>query len=531
MEYSEEDWARARVSPPLHRVRMIRRRELGQIRPGAEIIHARRDFFRTIPLDHMVTVLERKQTYPVAWSPDGRFLVCFNKTMRTVHIHRYMGVEKAIGQPPDEAFKRVLPIVGEMTLYGQWMANALLAKDFALFTDDSQHIVVCASAPVGDNVSLNAVYRNNESLNLSQGLERYAFIVIDVPRVAMCDVYSFPVDRIQQNQGVSMRGRTLSVLSSQHQQITILKIDERGKIVPLKTIGPSVLEDDEIFLKIENGNFGRATAFLSAFKQKLFTFLYKRCKNEGDFQVHLFHRAMGSLRRQKMSKAHLLDDRHLIIRLSDENGFNNSQNPPFFSVIFDWVSGQVVHVFHVTDFVDNQYFKFFESFAEEMTTIILRENPFPWTASHCAPVNLMFRKIWGDLEKQPEDAVGNKTSDRLLECVRRLVRTAPWGCAVQPQSSPYLDPTLFFIDEVALQGILRGRFVSNQISWRVRAGASTQLLFFMSVSNEGFSYAATPHQLLSFHPEHPFALYIDRSNQSLPLTMFLPSGMQLDGNT
>lgn len=46
----------------------------------------------------------------------------------------------------------------------------------------------------------------------------------------------------------------------------------------------------------------------------------------------------------------------------------------------------------------------------------ITENRFPCSASHCAPTRNLFRKIWGELERHPQEMVANSVflSDRLL---------------------------------------------------------------------------------------------------------------------
>lgn len=64
----------------------------------------------------------------------------------------------------------------------------------------------------------------------------------------LVDKYKFDFDEINIQSGVYLLEWTLGILSVQHQTIHIFRIDKNsGAFVALKQIGPSVLDDDQLW--------------------------------------------------------------------------------------------------------------------------------------------------------------------------------------------------------------------------------------------------------------------------------------------
>ncbi|GMT00643.1 hypothetical protein PENTCL1PPCAC_22817, partial [Pristionchus entomophagus] len=183
-----------------------------------------------------------------------------------------------------------------------------------LFTSDSTHVIVCTNSSVMDGTSpLEDLYVNNESpATTAAPLERYRIHAISLNTGEVTGVISHDMDRIQTFP--TIQGRILCLLSLHRQCILLYSISDDGQFIPLKSMGHSLLDDDPLYLPREYSS--RLSFFLSAFKQSLFTFLYKRAKTSGDKRdIYKFLNDEATYRQFKMVRCQLVDMRYVLVRM------------------------------------------------------------------------------------------------------------------------------------------------------------------------------------------------------------------------
>ncbi|KIH58410.1 hypothetical protein ANCDUO_11384 [Ancylostoma duodenale] len=201
---------------------------------GVRHVRNRREFYSAVAMDRVVEVPETRhmQDHVVSWTPDGSRLITFRINLRSVRIFRYLGVERARGYPAEDLcevmftsceccpFQRLFSLESEvmMMMGSSRLESALLRTDCMLFTDDGKYMVVATTAPAPDQlITIQMVYPNHEALPLiNYSLEIYTFFTIDLEVIHM------------------------------------LHVDEHGAMIPLKDIGPSIWDDDALYLFIKN---------------------------------------------------------------------------------------------------------------------------------------------------------------------------------------------------------------------------------------------------------------------------------------
>uniref|UniRef100_A0A1I7WGA5 HSF_DOMAIN domain-containing protein n=1 Tax=Heterorhabditis bacteriophora TaxID=37862 RepID=A0A1I7WGA5_HETBA len=150
------------------------------------------------------------------------------------------------------------------------------------------------------------------------------------------------------------------ILSLQRQTIHVMKINEDGLFVPLKEIGPSVQDDDGLYLFSDMSSTFLRTSFTSGLKQRLNTFLYRRAKKQG--RIAEFLRSAGYRSLLRIHRAQLFDVHFLLIRMIylsfcilDSGVRLDINTMPCFFVILDWRTCKILEVFDQVNFITNQY--------------------------------------------------------------------------------------------------------------------------------------------------------------------------------
>ncbi|ETN69605.1 GTP-binding domain protein [Necator americanus] len=278
-----KDWQerRAYVRPSGNLVLMLTERERGFSKHGVCHVRNRREFYGTVAMDRVV--------------------------------ERLFTLES-----------EVMMMMGSSRL-----ESALLRTDCMLFTDDGKYMVVATTAPAPDQlITIPMVYPNHEALPLANySLEIYTFFTIDLKKGSIAHFVMYNFDRINLTHGVALCGSTMMIMSLQKQVIHMLHVDEHGAMIPLKDIGPSVWDDDALYLFGDCQATPTRSTLYTGLKQRLLTFLYHEAKREGNIQ-HFLRFMPPYVEKLRMHRAQLFDG-HYLLHSSSENPY---LDPLYFSI-------------------------------------------------------------------------------------------------------------------------------------------------------------------------------------------------------
>lgn len=245
-------------------------------------------YSQNLPLSGTVTKVNTPiNSFPRKFTPDGNGFICFSQY--TLELYRYEGCARAasLARHVREKLKEVKGRSKEEISRGQrdifntarskiWsrvfshdstltlsaMHNEAMNREFGVFVGN--HFICASQSEVPQSeMTLNSVSLSNETLGRAQRqgpdhsrLENYTFYSVDYKsRVrGMVDEIKFKVDRIVllYNQGVSVFGDNLAILSLHHQQIYLFKITVDGNFSKVTQIGLTLFPEDNELLR--NGN-------------------------------------------------------------------------------------------------------------------------------------------------------------------------------------------------------------------------------------------------------------------------------------
>ncbi|KAF8369110.1 hypothetical protein PRIPAC_86939 [Pristionchus pacificus] len=459
-------------------VSYLRSREMG---------HAKREYHRNIRVFYNVVTPKNSHrtilstpSYIRAFSPDGRYLIGYGMNLKVVHIYEYNGVTSLPGNGENNLLNRILICrhtvdLGVAAVYQIFIENTL-------FTSDSSHLVVCTNSPVMDGTSrLEDLYVNNESpATTNAPLERYKIHAVSLERGEVTGTISHDMDRIQTFP--SLQGRILCLLSLHRQCIILYSLSESGQFIPLKSIGHSMLDDDPIVDVHSN----RLSLFLSAFKHRIFVFLYKRAKGLGN-------------------KSEML-------RFLNEEGHVSSNN--FILVLIEWENGEVKDVWTKCD---ERLLSAFEHSPWSFSQPFLSINRSPFHARNI-PYN---RNVFKAYDMARARSFSDTLPVRMIEEYReRILSYLPCVYSVHLNESPYLDPNLFTMDDSLAIALSWGRIkVENNHAYF--SVCSRDCRYSQCIE---FKVETPSSRQLSvlFHPHDPLILFFDRYRADQPITLYCP---------
>ena len=179
------------------------------------------------------------------FSPDGRLLICFSKTLHEVQVYKYRPrIDlKQVG------FESYFELHYTKKLV---RGNQVLCKDFCLITNHQKVLnlmqMILASVAPSQSTTVN----EPQSLDCIPQLDDIVFYSLDLESGLVIDEYFFESDYIFLNNhaGVDLYDQTLAITSIQHQSIHFLLIKQSGHFVFLFKFGKYVHVDDELFLSL-----------------------------------------------------------------------------------------------------------------------------------------------------------------------------------------------------------------------------------------------------------------------------------------
>ncbi|GMR53663.1 hypothetical protein PMAYCL1PPCAC_23858, partial [Pristionchus mayeri] len=490
-------------------VNHLHSREMGNARRGSEYHQNRQVFYSLIVPNCPNRSLLSTPSFIRAFSPDGKYLIAYGMNLKVVHIYMYNGVTALPGRENENALDRLFTRshVVDLGIAGVFQ----IFIENTLFTSDSTHLVVCTNSSVLDGTSrLEDLYVNNESpATTNAPLERYRIHTISLKTGEVTGTISHDMDRIQTFP--SLQGRILCLLSLHRQCILLYSISDEGELIPLKSLGQSMHDDDQLYLPQDAYN-NRLSYFLSSFKQRMLTFLFKRAKRSGDRrEMAAFMRDYAAFRSFRMVRCQLVDKRYVLVRMQKEGDVSSNN---FILILMEWESGVVQDVWTK---MDERLLDAFEHSPWSFSQPFISINRSPFNARN-VPYN---RNIFRAYDLARARAFSETLPVRMVDEYRqRILSYLPCVYSVHLNESPYLDPNLFTMDDPLAVALSWGRIkvdnshayfnlfsrdgrVSSQVHFEVGAPSSRQLSVL-------------------FHPTDPLVIFFDRYRTDQPLTVYSP---------
>ncbi|GMT28590.1 hypothetical protein PFISCL1PPCAC_19887, partial [Pristionchus fissidentatus] len=488
-------------------VSLLRSRELGQVKRGSEYHRNSRIFYNIICPSTPYRSPFSTPSYIRAFSPDGKYLIAYGLNLKSVDIYGYNGVTAMPGNENDNTLERLLSRLHSVDV---GMAGAYqIFIETTLFTSDSSHVVVVTNSPVMDGSSrLDELYVNNETpATTNAPLERYRIHAISLKTREITGTICHDMDRLQTFP--SLQGRILCLLSVHRQCILLYSISlDKGEFIPLKSMGQSMIDDDHMYLPQEV-YCNRLAYYLSALKHRLFSFMYKRAKKGNKMEMTSFFSDQAAFRQYRMVRCQLVDMRYVLVRMQKEGDMSSGS---FLLILIEWESGEVIDVWTKTD---QRLLSAFEHSPWSFSQPFLSVNRSPFSARSIPYHRNVFMAYDLALSKSFSETLPVRMVD---EYRRRILSYLPAVYSVHLNESPYLDPTLFSIDEPLAIALSWGRIKVDTPHAHLSLhslDASHMIQFVIS--------APSSRQLsVLFHPTDPLVIFFDRYRTDQPLTIYCP---------
>ncbi|KAJ2711507.1 hypothetical protein H4R19_003218 [Coemansia spiralis] len=221
--------------------------------------------------DRTIYNVEAADCYFRRFTPDGKYLIGFSRTLAALHVFRVVcpspstqALAAAAAAEPDKSeFWRFFRLVWTRTYTGM---GESLHRDLCLVSPSANHLIVArlrrSTPPANAEVALRA-HRPN-TLSCIRPAEDVAILVIDIHTGELADTREYLGDNIHLggHSGISIYEDRLCVLSLRHQCMRLLRIGPDGRLTDLHEIGWYTREDDAIYEEQLRVNEARVLAAL-----------------------------------------------------------------------------------------------------------------------------------------------------------------------------------------------------------------------------------------------------------------------------
>lgn len=422
-----------------------------------------RNFYNTIVPNYTENqVLIRDKCYPRKFSPDGKWLLAFSLDQHNVEVYRFNGSCAA-----NELYNNTeLHQQVQSKLFNLFFTHTcsimvsqtieVLNRECSLFTPDCRYIVVASSVSImDDQPAMNDTFKNNESLSPNPRflLEDYTLYVVNLNCGYVSDSHAFKCDKIMlsHNQGLSLCGYKLAVLSAQHQTIHLFEVIS-GQFVPLQEIGRFCYPDDNLVFGEPNLNNNCITdidfndnpffeKWLNSLKHRFLCCILKRAQFDSDAEcLQQFYRRFDYYNSLRIWKIQFIDQEMLLLKYTTEDIITLKQtdviSQPAFFAFYDMATTEIITVYENTSL---QFLKLYESHADEFRTAV--SHPLAYnvsSVSNCPHGRALHMKF--------KQTITNAKYGGINEATKRLLVQLPM-CSQLFSCSPYLDLSLFKYDD------------------------------------------------------------------------------------
>ncbi|KAK9845772.1 hypothetical protein WJX81_002105 [Elliptochloris bilobata] len=219
-------------------------------RSGAAVARVRRLYENVVP-NTMACRVEPPEEHICKFVPSGEYLVCFGNMQHDLVVYRYTGWDAACpgerSEPPEcLTFNRFFQLAYRSTLaHG---AEAL-CKDFCLAAHGEKYLIVASSTAAAPGSTTAAEAADARV----PGTPLVASTTIHLVRLAdgqQLDQYTITDDfvHLAHNSGVYLYEDLLAVLAMRSQEVHLLQVLERGRLVWVQRLGRHCWDDDAMLL-------------------------------------------------------------------------------------------------------------------------------------------------------------------------------------------------------------------------------------------------------------------------------------------
>ena len=446
----------------------------------AQAYYRERTLYQSVVPNYTEPHVQVPSGYLRKFSPDGNLLLGFSSDQKSVMIYDYLGASS--GQQLYQS--KLEPEAIRLQIFERFFhvkhtvnipyTNENLNRECSLFTEDGQYVIVGSSVAVQEDPypPMYEIYRNNEAVS-SNGrfqLEDYTLYVIDIKAGFVSDSKSFKCDKIylSHNQGISMCGSMLAILSIQQQTIYLYSVED-GRFVHMHDIGRFCHPDGELVYsqaKNDTGGESNSTYSLPPFHEKWFNSLKhrllcwlledaeKRSINDRLPLVNFFAKfdVFADLRIWKMQ---LLSGNHLLLKFASEDVVTNKATDPM-------SQPALIAVYNIKT---TQFHAIFENTSEELLQVYENyADHFRVPVSHklsCNDISSVSNDVHARaLHMKFKQTITNARFGGKTEATRRLLGQLPI-CSQCHSNSPYLDLALFSYDDKWVSALERPKNVAD----------------------------------------------------------------------
>lgn len=440
--------------------------------------HRQRSLYQCIVPNHTESHVQVPPGYLRKFSPNGRHLLAFSSDQKSVLVYDYLGG----GASCDLYYStNVGSEQLKMRLFDKFFklrhlisapdVHENLNRECSLFTEDCQYVIVGSSGFIQDDPypPFYEIFRSNEDISpqVQFRMEDYTLHIVDMLGGFVTDSHQFKCDKIQlaHNQGLSLCGSKLAVLSVQHQTIHLFHISN-GAFVPLHQIGRFCYPDDKFVYERAgadlSGNIREGTGealhhpshekWFNSLKQRLLCWLLARAEalSSPTNRLHLvkYFQRFDDVASLRMWKMQLLSNHQVLIKYAKEDTVTNKLTDPI-----SQPSLIVIYNIETTE-IEAVY----ENTSEELLHIYERHaDSFRVPISHSLgyDISSVSNNIYARaLHMKFKDTITSAKYGGRREAVRRLLGQLPICCQCH-SSSPYLDLALFSYDDKWVSAVER----------------------------------------------------------------------------
>ena len=414
------------------------------------------------------------------FTPDGNQLLAFSVDQKNVIVYDYTG--SSSGQSLYDSDTSLSDI--KTRLFAQFFrlrfsipvarGGENLNRECCLFTDDGRYVIVGSSMPHSEstdqqNPEMYDAFRHNESVspNNRSSLEDYMLYVVNIKSGTVTDSYAFKCDRIylSHNQGLSLCGSTLALLSVQHQTVTIFQVYS-GVLIMLLSVGRFCYSDDLMVYEEGFRRGGRNRVLAEAedegerggqhlshpFHEKWYNSLKHRllcwvlhqaetlCTPTNKMPLLNFFQKYDYLSQLRLWKMQLLDEQRLLLKYASEDivtlKITDPTSQPAIFAIYNFETTKIQAVYENTS---EEFLRIYESHTDAFRSPV--SHPLAQETSSVS--NDIYARA---LHMKFKQTITNAKYGGRVEATRRLLGQLPI-CSQSYSSSPYLDLSLFSYDD------------------------------------------------------------------------------------
>ena len=402
------------------------------------------------------------------FSPDGKILMAFSQNQLNVEVYQFRGSSTA-----NELYQRRIEssdiknqlfelfFVKVYSIPVVVLHPEVLNRECSLFVDSGKYVVVGSSCPVQEDPypHMYETFRNNESLspNPRFALEDHTIYQVDLHRGQVTDSRSFKCDKIflSHNQGLSLCGSRLAVLSVQHQTVHLFELSA-GIFVPLLEIGRFCYPDDMFVYMhtelrnerendpVDSTHWPFLEKWMNSLKHRFLCRIMSQAKQQctvcDSTPLSQFFRRFTYLASLRIWKMQMLDEHTLLLKYATEDVVTLRQtdtiSQPAFFAVYDIDSTDIIRVYENTS---DDFLGLYEQYADEFWSPVSQ----PSSAIVCSVSNCPFTRA---VHMKFKKTITLAKYGGATEATKRLLVQLP-VCAQSFSLSPYLDLELFRYDE------------------------------------------------------------------------------------